>query len=106
MPAKQLAQGLNCTVADIEAYGGKPLDALLEQVPDEFDQWVRSVIEGLEERAALRDRPLNEAHAALAPPAAAGPRPRLTTRPYAASSGLACRCSQARYGGVRSAASR
>lgn len=66
LPAKQLAQGLNCTVADIEAYGGKPLDALLEQVPDEFDQWVRSVIEGLEERAALRERAIDEAHASLA----------------------------------------
>ncbi|MFD9301514.1 RNA ligase [Streptomyces sp. NPDC060048] len=66
LPAKQLAQGLNCTVADIEASGGKPLDALLEQVPDEFDQWVRSVIERLEEEAALRERAIDEAYASLA----------------------------------------
>ncbi|MGW6708055.1 RNA ligase [Streptomyces sp. NPDC054956] len=66
LPAKQLAQGLNCTVADIEASGGKPLDALLEQVPDEFDQWVRSVIERLEQEAALRERAIDEAYASLA----------------------------------------
>ncbi|MBT2448700.1 polynucleotide kinase [Streptomyces sp. ISL-43] len=66
LPAKQLAQGLNCTVVDIEASGGKPLDALLEQVPDEFDQWVRSVIERLDEEAALRERAIDEAYASLA----------------------------------------
>ncbi|MCX5192799.1 T4 RnlA family RNA ligase [Streptomyces sp. NBC_00249] len=66
LPAKQLAQGLNCTVADIEASGGKPLDALLEQVPDEFDHWVREVITGLEERAAARERAVDEAFRALA----------------------------------------
>ncbi|WP_327302741.1 RNA ligase [Streptomyces sp. NBC_01298] len=66
LPLKQLAQGLNCTVADIEASGGKPLDALLEQVPDEFDHWVRSVIERLEAEAALRERAIDEAYASLA----------------------------------------
>ncbi|MFF1413298.1 RNA ligase [Streptomyces sp. NPDC058289] len=66
LPVKQLAQGLNCTVADIEASGGKPLDALLEQVPDEFDHWVRSVIERLEAEAALRERAIDEAYASLA----------------------------------------
>ncbi|MFD9359855.1 RNA ligase [Streptomyces sp. NPDC060031] len=66
LPAKQLAQGLNCTVADLEASGGKPLDALLEQVPDEFDTWVRSVIERLEEEAARRERAIDEAYAAIA----------------------------------------
>ncbi|MBT2468537.1 polynucleotide kinase [Streptomyces sp. ISL-66] len=66
LPVKQLAQGLNCTVAEIEASGGKPLDALLEQVPDEFDQWVRSVIERLEAEAALRERAIDEAYASLA----------------------------------------
>nr|WSX48386.1 T4 RnlA family RNA ligase [Streptomyces sp. NBC_00974] len=65
LPAKQLAQGLNCTVAEIEASGGKPLDALLEQVPDEFDQWVRSVIQRLEDEAALRERAVDEAYASL-----------------------------------------
>ncbi|MDD9380589.1 RNA ligase [Streptomyces sp. ZAF1911] len=66
LPLKQLAQGLNCTVAEIEASGGKPLDALLEQVPDEFDHWVRSVIERLEAEAALRERAIDEAYASLA----------------------------------------
>ncbi|MFE9561844.1 RNA ligase [Streptomyces sp. NPDC006487] len=66
LPLKQLAQGLNSTVADIEASGGKPLDALLEQVPDEFDHWVRSVIERLEAAAALRERAIDEAYASLA----------------------------------------
>ncbi|WP_407835702.1 RNA ligase [Streptomyces sp. DSM 116496] len=66
LPLRQLAQGLNCTVAEIEASGGKPLDALLEQVPDEFDHWVRSVIERLEAEAALRERAIDEAFASLA----------------------------------------
>ncbi|MFF9049931.1 RNA ligase [Streptomyces erythrochromogenes] len=65
LPAKQLAQGLNCTVADIDAWGGKPLDALLEQVPDEFDHWVREVIAGLEEAAARHERAIDEAYAGL-----------------------------------------
>ncbi|MFG2995079.1 RNA ligase [Streptomyces sp. NPDC048340] len=66
LPAKQLAQGLNCTVADIEASGSKPLDALLEQVPDEFDTWVRSVIERLEGEAAERERAIDAAYAEIA----------------------------------------
>ncbi|MGW7103237.1 RNA ligase [Streptomyces sp. NPDC054838] len=66
LPAKQIAQGLGCSVADVEASGGKPLDALLEQVPDEFDAWVRGVIAGLEEAAALRERGIDEAFGALA----------------------------------------
>ncbi|MFE2287408.1 RNA ligase [Streptomyces sp. NPDC059443] len=66
LPVKQVAQGLNCTVADIEASGGKPLDALLEQVPDEFDHWVRSVIERLEDEARARERAIDEAYASLA----------------------------------------
>lgn len=65
LPAKQLAQGLNCTVADIEASGGKPLDALLEQVPDEFDTWVREVITRLEAEAARHERAIDEAYAGL-----------------------------------------
>ncbi|MFE0605199.1 RNA ligase [Streptomyces sp. NPDC058892] len=65
LPAQQLAQGLNCTVSDIEASGGKPLDALLAQVPDEFDHWVREVIAGLEEAAARHERAIDEAYAGL-----------------------------------------
>ncbi|MCX5380790.1 RNA ligase [Streptomyces sp. NBC_00091] len=66
LPVNQLAQGLNCTVADIEAAGGKPLDALLEQVPDEFDAWVREVIARLEAAAAERERAIDEAFEGLA----------------------------------------
>ncbi|MFC9292621.1 RNA ligase [Streptomyces sp. NPDC057011] len=64
-PAKRLAQALNCTVAEVEASGGKPLDALLEQVPDEFDSWVREVIARLEEEAARHERAIDEAYAGL-----------------------------------------
>ncbi|MFE6846722.1 RNA ligase [Streptomyces sp. NPDC057686] len=67
LPVKELAQGLHCTVADIEAAGGKPLDALLEQVPDEFDTWVREVVARLEDAAAQRERAIDEAFARLAP---------------------------------------
>ncbi|MGW5348096.1 RNA ligase [Streptomyces sp. HUAS TT3] len=66
LPAKQVAQGLGCTLAEVDARGGKPLDALLEQVPDEFDTWVRGVIARLEDEAARRERAIDEAFAQLA----------------------------------------
>ncbi|MCX5388645.1 RNA ligase [Streptomyces sp. NBC_00094] len=66
VPAAQLAKGLGCSVAEVEAAGGKPLDALLDQVPDEFDAWVREVITGLEEAATRRERALDEAYGPLA----------------------------------------
>ncbi|MEV7373181.1 RNA ligase [Streptomyces sp. NPDC090301] len=66
LPAGELAKGLGCSVAEVEADGGKPLDALLEQVPDEFDAWVREVIGGLEAAAAERERAVDEAYAGLA----------------------------------------
>ncbi|GGT37217.1 T4 RnlA family RNA ligase [Streptomyces purpureus] len=66
LPAKQLTQGLGCSTADLEAHGGKPLDALLEQVPDEFDAWVREVIVRIEEATASRERAVEEAYASLA----------------------------------------
>ncbi|WP_374777743.1 T4 RnlA family RNA ligase [Streptomyces sp. NBC_01310] len=65
LPAKQLAQGLGCTVAEIEASDGKPLDALLDQVPDEFDTWVREVIDRIEGEATQRERAIDEAYAGL-----------------------------------------
>ncbi|MFG2875381.1 RNA ligase [Streptomyces sp. NPDC048337] len=65
LPAKRLAQALNCTVAEVEASGGKPLDALLQQVPDEFDAWVREVIARLEEEAARHEHAIDEAYAGL-----------------------------------------
>ncbi|MFD4918523.1 RNA ligase [Streptomyces virginiae] len=66
LPLGQLAQGLGTTAAEIEASGGKPLDALLDQVPDDFDVWVREVIERLESEAALRERAIDAAYAGLA----------------------------------------
>ncbi|GAA0286615.1 hypothetical protein GCM10010302_26110 [Streptomyces polychromogenes] len=63
--AKRLAQGLGLSVAElggIRSRGGRPLDALLEQVPDEFDHWVREVIAGLEEEFARRERAIDEAY--------------------------------------------
>ncbi|MER5709164.1 RNA ligase [Streptomyces sp. NPDC002122] len=66
VPVGQLAKGLGCAVAEVEASGGKPLDALLEQVPDEFDAWVREVIAGLEAAAARREQALDEAYGRLA----------------------------------------
>jgi RNA ligase len=52
---KKVAQALGCSTAEVEALnatGRGPLTALLEQVPDEFDLWVRSVVAALDERAA------------------------------------------------------
>ena len=67
--AKRLAQGLGCSLAElggIRTAGGRPLDALLEQVPDEFDTWVRGVIARLEDEAAARERAIEDAYASLA----------------------------------------
>ncbi|MGW8366754.1 RNA ligase [Streptomyces wedmorensis] len=66
VPAARLASGIGCAVADVEASGGKPLDALLEQVPDEFDAWVREVVARLEEEADRRERAVDEAYTRLA----------------------------------------
>ncbi|MGW7200761.1 RNA ligase [Streptomyces chryseus] len=69
MSAKRLAQGLGCSRAElggITAAGGRPLDALLEQVPDEFDAWVRGVIARLEAEAAALQDAIDEAFGELA----------------------------------------
>ncbi|KIZ16139.1 RNA ligase [Streptomyces natalensis] len=70
LPPKQLAQALGCSAADTAASGGRPLDTLLEQVPDEFDTWVREVIARIEKDVADRERAIDEAYASLAPLAA------------------------------------
>ncbi|MFE7836088.1 RNA ligase [Streptomyces sp. NPDC057474] len=67
LPAKQVAQALNCSAEDIDASGGRPLDALLEQVPDEFDAWVRGVVAGIEKQVDDRERAIDEAFRSLAP---------------------------------------
>ncbi|MFI8519906.1 T4 RnlA family RNA ligase [Streptomyces sp. NPDC085481] len=67
--AKRLAQGLGLSMAElggIRSQGGRPLDALLEQVPDEFDAWVRTVIARLEDEFAVRERAIDEAYERLA----------------------------------------
>jgi len=54
-PPKLVAKALGCPATEVTALaaGGKgPLDALLEQVPDEFDTWVRGVAARLEQEAA------------------------------------------------------
>ncbi|MER7107212.1 RNA ligase [Streptomyces sp. NPDC000229] len=67
LPAKQVGQVLGCSEADITASGGRPLDALLEQVPDEFDAWVREVIARIEKDVADRERAIDDAYGTLAP---------------------------------------
>ncbi|MDX2861576.1 polynucleotide kinase, partial [Streptomyces scabiei] len=67
LPAKQVAQALNCSAEDVVASGGRPLDALLEQVPDEFDAWVRGVVAGIEKQVEDRERAIDEAFRSLAP---------------------------------------
>lgn len=50
-PPKLVAKALGCPVDEITALqttGHSPLDALLDAVPDEFDQWVRGVVGRLE----------------------------------------------------------
>ncbi|WP_215453497.1 T4 RnlA family RNA ligase [Streptomyces sp. ATCC 21386] len=66
LPAKQVAQALNCSPEDVAASGGRPLDALLEQVPDEFDAWVRGVVAGIEKQVEDRERAIDEAFRSLA----------------------------------------
>lgn len=67
LPAKQVAQALGCSAEDIDASAGRPLDALLEQVPDEFDAWVRGVVAGIEKQVEDRERAIDEAFSSLAP---------------------------------------
>lgn len=67
LPAGQVAQALGCSAADIAASGGRPLDALLEQVPDEFDAWVREVIARIEKDVADRERAIDDAYRTLTP---------------------------------------
>lgn len=68
-PAKLVAKALGCPADEITALqttGHSPLDALLDAVPDEFDQWVKSVIARLEFRARALDRTVAAEYAAIA----------------------------------------
>lgn len=56
---RQVGQALGCgpgEIAELTADGADPLEALLQQVPDEFDAWVRSVGARLEAQATERAR--------------------------------------------------
>ncbi|MEU3462622.1 hypothetical protein ABZ721_22110 [Streptomyces sp. NPDC006733] len=67
---KRLTQTLGCSPEELAAYaasGTGPLDALLEQVPDEFDAWVRGIADGLVAQADALAASAREEFAALAP---------------------------------------
>jgi RNA ligase len=67
-PPKLVAKALGCAVGEITALGTgpSPLDALLDAVPDEFDQWVKSVAARLEFQARQLDAHVTREYAAIA----------------------------------------
>jgi RNA ligase len=67
--AKRTAQALNCSAADIEALRKvpDPLGAILENVPDEFDQWVRGICADLQGHADALLGEIESAFEELAP---------------------------------------
>lgn len=66
-PPKMVAKALGCAPAEVAALadGKGPLDALLEQVPDEFDAWVRGVVARLESQSADLDVAIAAAYAEI-----------------------------------------
>lgn len=66
-PPKLVAKALGCAVGEVTAAstGPSPLDALLDAVPDEFDQWVKSVAARLEFQARERSKQAVDAYAAI-----------------------------------------
>ncbi|MFJ3160123.1 RNA ligase [Streptomyces kanasensis] len=66
LPARQVAQALGCPPEYVTASDGRPLDALLEQVPDEFDTWVRDVVARIEKQVTDRERAIDEAYRSVA----------------------------------------
>lgn len=67
-PAKLVAKALGCAVGEITALGSgpAPLEALLDAVPDEFDQWVKSVAARLEFQARTLGARVTQEYAAIA----------------------------------------
>ncbi|OXS35424.1 T4 RnlA family RNA ligase [Streptomyces sp. XY006] len=68
-PPKVVAKALGCPADEITALqssGHDPLAALLDAVPDEFDQWVKSVAARMEEQAAVLAERVTEEYAAIA----------------------------------------
>ncbi|MFD9467067.1 hypothetical protein [Streptomyces sp. NPDC060027] len=68
-PPKPVAKALDCPVTEVTALGadGKgPPAALLEQVPEEFDAWVRSVAARLERDASAAEAAVGDGGRRLA----------------------------------------
>lgn len=86
-PPKQVAKAVGCAPRDVEAFaaGGRgPLSALLDQVPDEFDAWVRTVLAGIEAARAGLEQVIDTAYTRLAPLAeAARGKDRASRRAFA-----------------------
>lgn len=61
--AKRTAQALNCSAAEIEAMRkvADPLAAILDNVPDEFDAWVRGICADLTSHVEALEREIEEA---------------------------------------------
>jgi RNA ligase len=68
-PPKLVAKALGCAVGEVSALqqgGVSPLDALLDAVPDEFDQWVKSVAARLDFQARQLHARVTREYAAIA----------------------------------------
>lgn len=67
--AKRTAQALNCSTADIEALRKipNPLASILDNVPDEFDAWVRGICADLTAHADALLAEIEDAFEDLAP---------------------------------------
>lgn len=68
-PPKLVAKALGCAVDEITALqtsSHSPLDALLDAVPDEFDQWVKSVAARLEFQHTQRQQLVDMAYRGVA----------------------------------------
>ncbi|MEO3976807.1 RNA ligase [Streptomyces sp. CAU 1734] len=68
LPSKKVAKAFSCDVSEArwDREGPGPLDAMLQDVPDELDAWVRGVITQLEDQASTVYRAIDRAFAAHA----------------------------------------
>jgi RNA ligase len=64
-PAKLVAKALGCPAGEVGAATGDPLAALLDAVPDEFDQWVKSVAARLEHELTMRQAAVEMAYTGI-----------------------------------------
>lgn len=68
-PPRLVAKALGCPATEVtamQASGHSPLDALLDAVPDEFDQWVKSVAARLEFQHTQRQQLVDMAYRGVA----------------------------------------